>query len=520
MVSLSVSTFIHKCYMICCFFVSVVLSSEQHEQMFRNVIAIELRSFYPDNICITPEIGHEKSCSESHVAYDHEHIPMLNQPIIMDIKVNLDFASEDSILRKKLVENPHVYHLCVQYLGESPLCKPLLGQWTLPQIANIANGRVLIVSAWIEGPETIYSSVYSGLFFTPNPIPSRYALTSTACIVRGMPPGDGTITDSTKTPFKNPLLLEQSHIGWMEKSSFYKTLSILEPQYPTTQMVGEFHGRSSNVLHAFINALYNVSRSSPTTTGGVPSVLIIPQKVLQYFPRDEFDYESFASSHIAMIKDDIPSSSHIETITHQSNITFHDAFYSTSVPHIFHQNAITQFILNPLPKLRILVDTFIQENHLEEGYVAIHLRSLDSECEIRYDSCRRIPSRIGGHDMDGMTAHDVCTCSDNYLKALFRKDNIPGKWPIVLCHDHKESHLDINNRAEAIMLKYNAVSYQGPSAVNVDMLLLVRSSYLVGNPMSTMSIISQSVRVAAGAQTNSSNIDMDIGRYGTVNSEL
>lgn len=76
---------------------------------------------------------------------------------------------------------------------------------------------------------------------------------------------------------------------------------------------------------------------------------------------------------------------------------------------------------------------------------------------------------------------DICMQSDEYVEAALRK---AGSWglPVVLCHDPAAEA-----RAQEIIKKFGAVRFRGPNGLHVDMQLLIRSRYFIGDPASSMS---------------------------------
>ena len=77
-------------------------------------------------------------------------------------------------------------------------------------------------------------------------------------------------------------------------------------------------------------------------------------------------------------------------------------------------------------------------------------------------------------------------------------------WPVFLAHDGENP-----GRARALARAYRAATYapgdgdDPEEAKLVDLLLLVKASYLVGNPASTFSIAAHSVRRLYGPEASS-----------------
>ena len=95
-----------------------------------------------------------------------------------------------------------------------------------------------------------------------------------------------------------------------------------------------------------------------------------------------------------------------------------------------------------------------------------------------------------------MTAIDACTMSDRYLDAVLADADVQNL-PMVLAHDGQQPA-----RAASIARTYGAVSYRGEHGTFVDMLLLLRSSFMIGHPASTMAGNAATARGMAGLRSN------------------
>ena len=88
--------------------------------------------------------------------------------------------------------------------------------------------------------------------------------------------------------------------------------------------------------------------------------------------------------------------------------------------------------------------------------------------------------------------------SDQYLAAALAKDRVPREWPILILHDGQPLSVA---RVPQLIERFGAVDVRGTPLVA--MLLLAKSSYLVGNPASTFSIAAHSVRRLYGQEASS-----------------
>ena len=94
--------------------------------------------------------------------------------------------------------------------------------------------------------------------------------------------------------------------------------------------------------------------------------------------------------------------------------------------------------------------------------------------------------------------------SDQYLAAALAKDRVPREWPIIILHDGQPLSVA---RVPQLIERFGAVDVRGTPLVA--MLLLAKSSYLVGNPASTFSVNMADIRRASGAAEASTTL-----RYG------
>ena len=156
----------------------------------------------------------------------------------------------------------------------------------------------------------------------------------------------------------------------------------------------------------------------------------------------------------------------------------------------FRTAALTQLLLRPSAEMRARVKAF-EEEHFGGGcYVAIHLRSMDNECHQRTTGllgCQTVTAQDMGRPV---TQRDVCEMSDAYVDAALRRARL--RHCRVFLADDKM----LKPRAAAIVRRYNASVFVAGAHNNpltrafrlhMDMLLLLRACYFVGNPASTLS---------------------------------
>jgi len=132
-------------------------------------------------------------------------------------------------------------------------------------------------------------------------------------------------------------------------------------------------------------------------------------------------------------------------------------------------------------------------------YVAVHLRAFGPSCKIRVSrALQRGKQTVQwvNADADGgrraVVAEDICGMTDAYVDAALASSRVPPDWPVVLAHDGRDPE-----RAAALAERYGAVSYQGPMGSFVDLLLMVRAGFFIGNPASSFSTNAARVRHAS-----------------------
>lgn len=207
----------------------------------------------------------------------------------------------------------------------------------------------------------------------------------------------------------------------------------------------------------------------------------------------------------------------------------------------FIVTAIAQLLLRPSPTLRSAVDGFMRVNALTGGigveqlttagtlpYVAIHVRGLEGSCEKRFERGGGFPDVVKNYNgwahEDGKeryTATDVCRMSVEYVRAVLRAEGIAWRTTgganatagtaravlhrVVICHDGQDKRAvhalqnffsarvykpSLHKRDEERTSANSPLAKQRLAEVDgaaVDALLMLRSSFFIGNPASSFS---------------------------------
>jgi len=162
-----------------------------------------------------------------------------------------------------------------------------------------------------------------------------------------------------------------------------------------------------------------------------------------------------------------------------------------------------------------------QPSTAPQSYVVIHLRAFGPSCHVRVKRALErqrqtiTAAQLGGRNVE---TRDLCGMSTAYIDAAIAAharslENSAGtegrsgtsndlskdssdvfKWPVVLAHDGEDEA-----RAAAIVSRYGARVYRGPTAPFVDLLLMVRAGLFIGNPASSFSTNAARVRYAVAA---------------------
>eukprot|EP00038_Savillea_parva_P025065 m.46082 g.46082 ORF g.46082 m.46082 type:complete len:535 (-) comp6721_c0_seq2:227-1831(-) len=205
---------------------------------------------------------------------------------------------------------------------------------------------------------------------------------------------------------------------------------------------------------------------------------------------------SQSTNHLQPQRDRVDSSA-VDNVTFAAREVYW-APENDVIGQFFRATVLYQTLLRPRPAVREAVQAFETTHKLTVGnYVAIHLRGLEGSCVERAAKNKgsKLWSMLPPWDPVEHTAVDVCNMTTRYLDRVFAA--LPPNVPVVLAHDHGDPV-----RAEEIARTYHAVSYTGPHDTIVDMMLLIRAGYLIGNPMSSMSYVAAEVRGVANFPSN------------------
>ena len=154
----------------------------------------------------------------------------------------------------------------------------------------------------------------------------------------------------------------------------------------------------------------------------------------------------------------------------------------------FISAVLHQVMLRPLPLLRERVEAFEREQLVGPGqFNAVHLRWLEGNC-IDWLSADQLGylgvGQLECQDVPEATAEDVCSMSNAYLDAALR--HTPGL-PLFLADDGQQP-----NRTDVLVSERSAKRVPADVAegqgLEMDMLLLIRSSHFVGNPASSLTL--------------------------------
>ena len=162
----------------------------------------------------------------------------------------------------------------------------------------------------------------------------------------------------------------------------------------------------------------------------------------------------------------------------------------TIVGNLLRGYILGQIMLRPTTVVRHNVLAFEASLNVgQNGYVAIHLRWLENNCVdwmVKRSLNGHLSRRSSNRTYDAVA---VCNMTDAYITESLKQ--APKNLPIVLAHDHER--LDL---ADEIRRKWNATSYDGDFGEAVDVQLLLRAHFVIGNPASTLSANVNDVRCA------------------------
>lgn len=154
---------------------------------------------------------------------------------------------------------------------------------------------------------------------------------------------------------------------------------------------------------------------------------------------------------------------------------------------------ISQIVLRPYDHVRRAVVGFERDVLNGAPYVAIHLRSLENGCTWRAGKAEAsFFSRVTPEHLkvnETVFNDHVCHMSDAYLEWAFFLLQVPAGTRVVLAHDREDVA-----RAEDILARWQGVAYDGVYGPVVDLQLLMRADFLIGNPASTYSRVASDVR--------------------------
>ena len=180
----------------------------------------------------------------------------------------------------------------------------------------------------------------------------------------------------------------------------------------------------------------------------------------------------------------------------------------TEVEDNFISTVLHQVVLRPLPQLRERVEAFERDQLDGPGrYNSVHLRWLEGKGIgwLNHGTPRKGVGNLGCQDVPEATAEDVCSMSNSYLDAALRL--APGL-PLFLAHDGQQPH-----RSDALVNERSAKTVPAEASdgqsLEMDMLLLIRSSYFVGNPASSLSLNVARVRAFRFGGGPASNLEVN-----------
>ena len=164
-----------------------------------------------------------------------------------------------------------------------------------------------------------------------------------------------------------------------------------------------------------------------------------------------------------------------------------------------------QFMMRPSTILRGKVDEYSRkyltnrQGKLE--YFVIHVRALDGSCvtklsksHVSVNETTQISTDLTGKTV---TAHDICNMEDVYVEAVFaealRITGLKKLPPIYICHDNQRPQF-----VSRLVNKFGAIYNRERHAEGTlfDMLIMMRSTFLVGNPLSSFSTNMHKIRRA------------------------
>lgn len=181
------------------------------------------------------------------------------------------------------------------------------------------------------------------------------------------------------------------------------------------------------------------------------------------------------------------------------NMSAHDAFWidyghATVLSRYSFSLVMAQLVLRPSQLIRQQVLEF-EATLASPAYVAIHLRWLEGQCPGRIDThhywhqqrldFREVPTMKSTADFQ---TH-LCHMSSEYVRSVMTMLRVPEGTPVVLAHEREQK-----SHAARLADDFGATSYAGHNGIHVDMQLMLRARYFIGNPASTISRSVASIR--------------------------
>ena len=210
-----------------------------------------------------------------------------------------------------------------------------------------------------------------------------------------------------------------------------------------------------------------------------PAALVLERSSLHLRELSQYEYVAAFRSW-ACVLTELPPGASAEPID-AKEIYYGEA--DTEEEGLFVSAVLHQVMLRPTAGLRELVEAFeVGELGGPGHYNAVHLRWLEGTCIERMNSEWGGRPQLGCQAVPAATAEDVCAMADSFLDASLAP--AAASLPLFLAHDGQQP-----DRARALTSERGAKSVpDGSKSVSMDMQLLLRSSFFVGNPASSLSV--------------------------------
>jgi len=257
------------------------------------------------------------------------------------------------------------------------------------------------------------------------------------------------------------------------------------------------YGRTNNMLIELTHALaFSVTHTPP---------LMVDLRNMKDLAQS-FDLRAATQGWACVVIDQRDLVPGCTNLYHQRESSARNVYGAPENPVVgdsFRANVLKQVLLRPFEPLRKAVHTFEEQHGLTNGFTAVHLRALENACvallkrQLNTDyGDVRVPGYVQFLRDAQMDAADVCDMTDRYLDEILSRAKVKHL-PMVVAHDRQKP-----SRLGQISRRYGAVSYTGAMGVFVDVLLLLRASYMIGNPASSMSGNVACVRSLLDLETN------------------